>query len=226
MVPTLIFVLFLPAGDVRGFLVGVVVSAYGGLVSILFTVTGTTQRRMGGCAEEWTSAELRKLGSSFCVFDHVDFADGDIDHVVIGPDVALVVETKWTSRDVDVAAGRPSPAVMRWVSDAQTAERRVRLMTRGLVPTVAVLVIWGANVRGIPRGWTHVENVTVVAGKQMAAWRAAGRPRNGGAPHETAAQVLQNYITLRTAYRRPQRRKFAVPRRSRSAARAAGGGPG
>lgn len=127
--PAAMFAAFLPPGDLRGFLRGLTVAGYGSLIATLFAVTGTTHRRMGGSAEEWTSSELRKLGRSWRVFDRVEFRKLDVDHVAVGPDKVLIVDAKWTSLVLDPR--RPDRILASWVADAQDGGRRIRLLTHG-----------------------------------------------------------------------------------------------
>jgi hypothetical protein len=52
--------------------------------------------------------------------------------------------------------------------------RRIRLLSRTDLPVVAVLVVWGSNLRRLPDGWTRRNGVMVVAGPQMRQWRKRG----------------------------------------------------
>lgn len=79
-------------------------------------------------AEGWTSTDLRRaLGPRRCVVDGVSFgAQGDVDHVVVGPSGVFAVETKYTDSTMDSRTGRA--LVRSWVAQSQESARRVRLL--------------------------------------------------------------------------------------------------
>ena len=170
---------------------GLTVAGYGSLIATLFAVTGTTHRRMGGSAEEWTSSELRKLGSSWRVFDRVEFRKHDVDHVAVGSDKVLVVETKWSSLELDPQ--RPDRILSGWVADAQDGARRIELMAQIELPVAPVLVVWGSNIERLPHGWTRVDGVVVVVGHQMRQWRRLARAGEGP-PDAAAVEAISAYM--------------------------------
>ena len=79
-------------------------------------------------AEGWTSTDLRKaLGPRWYVVDGVSFgAQGDVDHVVVGPSGVFAVETKFTDSTMDSHTGRT--LVMSWIDQSNENARRVRLL--------------------------------------------------------------------------------------------------
>ena len=70
-------------------------------------------------AERWTDQELKALRRrGWPVVNHLSFKQGDIDHVAIGPDGLIVVETKWTASSIKVDGSD------RWLEDAVRQARR------------------------------------------------------------------------------------------------------
>lgn len=136
---------------------------------------------MGGEAERWTSAALRKA-DGWKVLDHVEFADRDIDHIAVGPALVLAVETKWTSRPVRVSDRGVDGLWCDGLHHAERAAERTKrfLKSKGLeTRVIPVLALWGPGVPRIPGGYQRIGNVRVVIGPQAAEWRKrlSGLPR-------------------------------------------------
>ena len=65
--------------------------------------SGASGATLGEAGEEWTSNELRRLRRHGWKFvNGLQFRVGDIDHVAVGPDGVVVIESKWTSMGVDL----------------------------------------------------------------------------------------------------------------------------
>lgn len=95
--------LLMPTGFLKGLVVGgFLVGGGAALWSLTVQVTGTAPVMMGDTAEMWTAMELRRLQSrGWRIVNHFVLAKDDIDHVLVGPGGAYVVETKWaTGREV------------------------------------------------------------------------------------------------------------------------------
>jgi hypothetical protein len=77
-------------------------------------------------AEGWTSTDLRKaLGPRWHVVDGVSFgAQGDADHVVVGPSGVFAVETKFTDSTMNSRTGRA--LVRSWIDQGYENAQRVR----------------------------------------------------------------------------------------------------
>lgn len=156
-------------GLVTGFMAGV------GLTLIYHWCvisSGATSGAMGQAAEEWTDTELRRLrGKGWRHINHLVIKPelGDIDHVAVGPDGVLVVETKWRSHDEDV------DSLSRWMDRAieQAARNRrqvVQLLNwhrrdQNLVQSLVVL--WGPEVTHESAEAVLTKDVNVIAGQRL-----------------------------------------------------------
>lgn len=136
---------------VRGFLLGASLTAlFLGAYHWCVIASGAAGSQMGATAEQWTDMELRRLRrSGWRIVNHVVLRRRDIDHIAIGPDGVIVVETKWTSSKVRLDGSD------RWLGDAvsQVREnandiRRVLGWNSFTDAVVAPLVVvWGPQVR-------------------------------------------------------------------------------
>lgn len=81
-------------------------------------------------AEDWTSNDLRRaLGPRWYVVDGLSFgAQGDVDHVVVGPSGVFVIETKYTDSTMDSRTGRA--LVRSWIDQSHDNARRVGLLLK------------------------------------------------------------------------------------------------
>jgi hypothetical protein len=140
---------FLPAGFVRGFIVGSCsVGVISALAVLVMQATGTAQMSMGATAEQWTVSELRPLRKAgWQIINHVALRPWDIDHVVIGPGRVIAVETKWSSRGWSVDA--PDERLLRALRQARDGANDLRrwqpLRDAGLQSVEPVLFLWGTN---------------------------------------------------------------------------------
>jgi hypothetical protein len=129
---------------------------------------------LGGVAEQWTSAALRKLGRGrWRVIDRVDFEDMDVDHVVIGPAGVLAVETKWSS-EWRYEGGKLQFRFGDPIGQARRGARKIRylLLSYGIhVDPVPVLCLWGPGLPDFPDGADWAGDVLLLHGKQAKAWR-------------------------------------------------------
>ena len=93
-------------------------------------VDGTYHLQNSIEAERWTSTDLRKaLGPRWYVVEGVSFgAQGDVDHVVVGPSGAFAVETKFSESSMDSCTGRR--LVTSWIDQSYENARRVRLLLK------------------------------------------------------------------------------------------------
>lgn len=207
--PLLIFVLgsvalaaaiwFLPSGSdgLRGFSAGVFLAAnIAATYHWVVLASGAAGVSMGQAAEEWTSSELRRLKArGWRTVDHLILRPpGDIDHVAVGPDGVLVVETKWTSMRTDLSQHT------EWL-DAAT--RQVRKSERELAGHLGwrahkdaritrLLVVWGPEVE--QEGDEPLEGpneVNVLAGRHLRAVLD-----DLGAAHLDAHEVDRIYAKL------------------------------
>jgi hypothetical protein len=137
--------------------------------------TGTSPQLMGDLAEQWTASELRRMRrKGWRLVNHFRLRKGDIDHLLIGPGGAFVVETKWSSKPWTV--NPPEDRVIDAVEQAERNARDVRLWAR--LPAVeAVVFLWGMDASQLPPV-SRINTAIVVAGPHAALWRTrvAGTP--------------------------------------------------
>lgn len=167
--------LAMPNAFIRGLAVGaaLVVAPVAVWVHTM-QVTGSAPLMMGDLAEQWTAQELRRLRHrGWLLVNHFVLGSDDIDHVLLGPAGAVVVETKWSGSSWDSGFGlqRQRDAVRQ----AETNARRLRLwhpFKSRDIPVRPVVVLWG---RGISR-WEEndqvreIDSVPVVTGPALRAW--------------------------------------------------------
>lgn len=166
---------------------------------------------MGAEAERWTAGLLRKLGGWWSI-DAVEFYDGDIDHLAVGPAHVLAVETKWTSRKIRVDDQGVHGLWCDALGQAQRSADRIErfLRTKGITQQVIpVLVLWGSGVPRLAGGYQRIGDVRVVAGAQAGEWR----DRIGmlaDATHDTVGvrEAIEGYVNAYDARRRGVRRPF------------------
>jgi hypothetical protein len=192
---------------VRGFWIGSMVTAIIAVVAhINTTFSGAGSRASGGDAERFTSQELRKLNSPrWFVFDHVQFADFDIDHVLVGPGAIFAIETKWRTR-------APTQKDLRaFTNQARRSADRLRrfLSTKGVKRTVTPLVVlWGPeHGKVVPAEGKEIDGVLVVGGAHHKTWRDALVQQTSRFEIDFATiQALTDYITANDAYHAAQKR--------------------
>ncbi len=137
---------------VRGFAAGVFLAATVGYLAHWVSVaSGSTSAAMGQAAEEWTATELRRLRRrGWKHVNSVMFRQWDIDHIAVGPNGVIVIETKWRSDPIDLT----DPD--QWLLDAADRlhrnERDVALhlgWSAAKQPDAwitSVLVVWGPRI--------------------------------------------------------------------------------
>jgi hypothetical protein len=197
---------FTPTTDfVRGLSIGALWTAFIGIVFYLMALSGAVLPRMGGSAEQWTAQALRKLGDRWTVLHDVEFFDSNVDHVAIGPDFVVAIETKWTSYPLDLDDGLDDWA-QRALEQAADNAQRIRLLLRseGVDRRVVPLVVyWGPGASDLPDDVRRFGDVRIVAGPHRSSWvpRLTGSTR-GTEPDEAAAQALTRYERRRADFRK------------------------
>lgn len=178
----------------NGLAIGVFATLGFAFVAYFFAIFGVLQQEMGAEAELWTSQALRQLGEDWTVFDDVHFADGNVDHVVVGPGRIYAVETKWTSWDGPI----PDAFVDRWARQAEWAARRTRSVLRSARldrEVVPLLVVWG-NKDGLPAMELRCAT-RVLVGAHKDVWTDRIRDAAHGQPDHEASAVLTGYVDRR-----------------------------
>lgn len=162
-----------PISDVRGFALGAYTAAVIAYVCHFAVVaSGAGLATMGEDAEIWTHQELARLPRSWRVVNHVTFRQGDIDHIAIGPDGVIVIETKWTSDRVSLD-GTDS-----WMAGAlrqvqRNADDVAKVLGWGARkadrPVSPLVVVWGPRVEPASDDLHHdrTRGVNLIAGKHL-----------------------------------------------------------
>ena len=161
------------------FLLGVVLTAtvliIGGEVVVL---SGGVNWMTGGLAERDTAKVFAGLGPDWKLAHNIAFTTGrppntwdiDIDHVAVAPYGVLVIETKYSSRVVQIDK-RSS-----WSRDIKQVRRNASLVQQLLenggldVPVRPVLVYWGWRVKLPEEAIQRVGEVRVVYGADAERW--------------------------------------------------------
>jgi hypothetical protein len=139
------------------------------------TTGGSISWHMGANAEEWTARELQGLGPLWQIEHSIPLPGRthpiDIDHVAMGPYGVLVMETKWTSKSIDLNATKLD-------KDVQSAIKQVSWNARDLAATIPekievipVVVYWGRKVIPPSEARLRVGDVRIVAGRKAEEWR-------------------------------------------------------
>ena len=146
---------------VAGFVacVGVVLPMY-----LVIEMTGTLPIAAGADAERMTPDGLRRLRRrGWLTFDHIPFANGDVDHAVVGAEEAYALETKWSASPwaLDPPSERMPGALRSAQAGATKLERFLGSQTvgtpRGCPPRPRPLgagAAWAAR-RAMRCGWSH-----------------------------------------------------------------------
>lgn len=186
----------------NAFMNGLVVGA--GLVTSpaavwVFTVqiTGSAPVMMGDQAEQWTAQELRRLRrAGWLVINHFVLGTDDIDHVLLGPGGAFVLETKWSGSPWDSGFGRQRQrdAIIQAATNARSLRLWHPFKSRD-IPVRPVVVLWGRGLSKWPKEHQvrEIGSATVVTGPALRAW--AGQL--GGA-RMTRSEVEQAWEALET----------------------------
>ncbi len=161
----------MPAGFVRGLFVGAMGTSFLAFAVVLvMLVTGTASTRMGAMAEQWTASELRPLRRRGWYLINHYLLGAEIDHLLIGPTGAIVVETKWRRSAWDVS--KPDARLGEAIARVQASARSVGLWQRGL-PVRSVLFLWQGELdertETSEAGYDVIDGVTVVRGRKSAA---------------------------------------------------------
>lgn len=167
--------------SLRGFLLGVLAAS--GVWSaeyITATASGAAPVLMGQLAEQWTARELRRLRRrGWRLINGARFRVADIDHVLLGPGGAVVVETKHRSqgwppgRYTNQAIAEACQAVRRNAEDIRLTLGKSLLTAPMVRPGV---VLWGQTDGQVPRRGD--DGVWIVPGPALRAW-LAGLPDEG-----------------------------------------------
>jgi Nuclease-related domain len=136
------------------FLAGVVVAS--GVATMLYLsmiMSAEHNDRLGGLGEQSTAESLKRLRrTGWTAIHEVEFASGDIDHIVIGGGGVLVVESKWTTSKWRVNGDRIVGAYRDPVKQVMTGVSWVRSWLGRSSPSsvLPVIVVWGPGSPDLP----------------------------------------------------------------------------
>jgi len=166
-------------GLVTAFILGAGVASATALVLTLMGMDGSRSYREGLDSESWTAKALNGLrNQGWHVFHDLEFQGWNIDHVLIGPEGVIAIETKlrneeWTITGTSLEDSRHRP--VRWIGNFVTqASRQARtlrsLLRAGGVRTdvLAVLVLWGRDITGLPT--VNIDGVLIGLGNDINEW--------------------------------------------------------
>lgn len=158
---------------IRGYAFGALAaSGLWGSAYLVATMSGSSPPLLGQLAEQWTAGELRRLRKrGWRLLNQVHFRPWDIDHVVLGPGGAIVVETKFSSD-----GWRSSSYTDKVISDACARVRTDALdlslfLGKSILPSTMVrplVVLWGrADLVEIDR---DRDGVRILSGHLLRDW--------------------------------------------------------
>lgn len=161
-----------PFPSIRGIAAGVLVGAGLALSFHLgYLASGASSASMGAVAETWTDSELRRMRRKG--WKHVNglvIKQGDVDHVAVGPDGVIVLETKWRATEIDVDSP-PQWLIDEAVRQADQNRHDVRRLLgwklRDDPPVAAVVVVWGPNISHEIEGPAFIDGVNIVSGPNL-----------------------------------------------------------
>ena len=162
----------------RGFIVGSgIVAVVGGAAVMVLMLSGTAATAMGATAEQWTASELRPLRKhGWVVVNHLLLRRHDIDHVLVGPNGVVAVESKWSGSGWQISP--PSifvvEAIRRVKQDAHDLALWHPIRKHGNPNAQAVLFLWDVGNVAVPKREhpVDIDGVTVITGVKAAEhWR-------------------------------------------------------
>jgi hypothetical protein len=157
------------------FLAGAVVAS--GVATLLYLsmiMSADHNDRLGGHGEQSTAESLKRLRRrGWTAIHEVEFASGDIDHLVVGPGGVLVVESKWTNVQWRVEGEGILGAYRDPVKQVTTNVSTVRswlgrsLRSGVLLP---VIVVWGPGSPDLVDDMAWVGSTLVLARPSPKRW--------------------------------------------------------
>jgi hypothetical protein len=189
------------------FAAGMCVGAFWTLWLAAFSLIDPTGARLArGYEGEIDSArQLRHLEADGWVSVHnLNFKDGEVDHVVVGPGGVVVVETKTSNGDWEYLLRRGE--VERWAVQVTKGAMRVRAVIRqhtGLsTEPVAVVAAWVNDAPGAP---ATVRNASVVHGEVLA---DTVRASTGHLERDQVAEIAACLNRLSHDYDSPRQQRW------------------
>jgi hypothetical protein len=183
-----------------------------GYLALIYT--GANSHVVGALGEQWTAEELDKLGSEWRHFRNLPFDEGhgdssyevDVDHVAVGPYGVVVLETKFSTAEVDLTAEAPSELIDDAIRQVSRIAGRIRALLDRDAPfatVVPALVFWGPRVtepRAVIRRYGEVR---AMAGRQSDRWLPKLRITRGLSDDEiaTVAGKFRSYELSRRSGR-------------------------
>lgn len=191
----------------RAFLFGfVTASGLACLAWMIHVMSGAHSWSLGKLGEEATAeavAGWKQRRKGWRLINGIYLSGhGDVDHVLVGPGGAFVIESKWTSNPCRIENGGIEGLLGREpVAQARDGARKVeRLLRHGPkrfdIKVKPVVVIWGPGAMSLDEGWTVVDGVLVCEGRRDDSWvqQLTGHTMERS-EIESIAEVLEEQIT-------------------------------
>ncbi len=186
---------FVLPGWAAPYVVGaIVVGSIWTCTSILHSIDGMANHRLGIAGEEWTTDQLRKLRRRGWLFvNHVMLEKGDIDHVVLGPAGFFSVDSKYRT-DWSGATGSLDAIAATACRQASQLQKRLQMKTPAVQPAV---VVWGP--RSIDVFEEPIEHAGVIFchGRSFVSHLRALDETVSAATVEEAFAALDHYVERR-----------------------------
>lgn len=165
--------LLAPPGYARGFEQGAMAVAFISAVLLLYLMTSGAIYELGGAwGEDNTKSELktaRKRGLFWGAVHNIEVAGIDIDHLVLAPQGAFAIDSKWHFGELQHWA--LDRDVRRARAGAQKAASVLRSThVRAPMDVVPLVVVWGRGQRELPDEGLNHDGVGVVAGADLMKW--------------------------------------------------------
>jgi hypothetical protein len=189
-----------PTRFLAGFFVGVLVSAFIGVIGLLFLMMGGNALTLSGIwAEGFAHDEIKsatKKGHVWGGIDNIEIGGFDIDHLVFAPGGVFAIETK---------AHTGKATSMRLEADLQQARDAARKAASVLrskhveMPedVTPVLVIWGRRfTEGLPEEGLVRDGVHVLALPNLASWLSTYR--HGRIAQDNANEAMWRLLEFKS----------------------------
>lgn len=151
---------------------GLVATGIWGPVYMVGTMSGASSIAMGALSERWTAGELRRLRRrGWNLVNGVHYRRWDIDHVVLGPGGAIVVETKFSADGwgpSKYTSGVMADAVARVRGNATDVQLSLGKSTLPDNLVHPVVVLWGRSDR--LEIFEQHDGVHVLSGHLLRSW--------------------------------------------------------
>lgn len=186
--------LFLPEAAAPYVVGGIVVAAAWSVTSILHSIDGMANHRLGIAGEQWTADELRRLRKQGWRFvNHVMLENTDVDHAMLGPGGFFAIDTKYRT---NWASGTGSLDALAASAQWQAGKLQPRLGST--TPRVEPLVVlWGPRASEVFDEVFEHSGVTFCLGSEVYNYLASREATVDDGTVERAFETLDSYVAKR-----------------------------